>query len=121
MSRPATGLQGLGELIWVLQYGAWHLRCLEQAWQPGGYLDDPRPYAWREILACVEEALDPETWDDDPAPGPEALARELVDLLLDVVAALDHAAPEDPAQPSRLAVHFLMEWMGEKAMAGSGR
>jgi hypothetical protein len=79
-----------------------HLRDLESKTTALPYAEAPQPYAWREIIAQAEYLLDP----DDGAPTVQALARSLIDL----VDALDDAAPEGLWHPARQALERAWAW-----------
>jgi hypothetical protein len=93
----------IGQLLELLQDGADHLRELETRTPRRPYIEQPRPYAWREILAAADYMLDP----DDDRPSVDAL----VGTLADVLAALDEASPPDPNHPSRQTHDRIVDWM----------
>ena len=90
----------------VLADAVWHLQELEAAWPDGDYLDDPRPYAWRDIIATADDLL-----EQQEEPRTRGDIVEMVDTLADVLAALDEASPPDPNHPSRQTHDRIVDWM----------
>lgn len=92
----------------VLADAARHLKEAEAAWRAGDYLDDPRPYAWREIIANARAVLSKPIAAYTPDD-----TIDMVYTLSDVIAALHHAAPPDPAHPARVCLAQTMAWMAQ--------
>ena len=100
------------ELRALLEELAGHLRELETRRPRRPYVDDPQPYAWREIIAATDYMLDP---DDGAELVPGPAEERLVWGLSDVLAALDEAAPADPGHPSRQALERAWAWVQASA------